>query len=121
MEFLFFSGMNCLTFGRHNAAALEIISLCMAVLPEATSIAFFDTSFHHSIAAAARTYPINQKLAKRRGLRRYGFHGLSYSYILREVAQFLGKSEKDTSIIAMHLGSSASVCAIKDGESVDTS
>ena len=67
-----------------------------------------------------RSYAINQKIAKEKGLRKYGFHGLSYSYILRRVAAFLQKDISQTSIIALHLGSGASACAIKDGKSIDT-
>jgi len=67
-----------------------------------------------------KAYMIDQKIAKAKGLRKYGFHGLSYSYITRAVAGFLGKSEEDTSIIALHLGSGASICAIRKGKSIDT-
>lgn len=65
-----------------------------------------------------KTYAINQHNPK---LRKYGFHGISYSFILDEVAKYLGKPPSDTSIIALHLGSGASACAIQRGESIDTS
>lgn len=68
-----------------------------------------------------KAYPINQKTAKANGLRKYGFHGISYSFILRSVAQFLGKPKDKTNLIVMHLGSGASICAIKEGKSIDTS
>jgi acetate kinase len=68
-----------------------------------------------------KTYAINQKIAKEKRLRKYGFHGISYSYILRAVSNYLSKEPSQTSIIALHLGSGASACAIKDGKSVDTS
>ena len=68
-----------------------------------------------------KTYPINQEIAKANGLRKYGFHGISYSFILRSVAQFLGKPIGETNLIAMHIGSGASICAIRNGESIDTS
>lgn len=71
--------------------------------------------------AHVKTYPINQEIAKANGLRKYGFHGISYSFILRSVAQFLGKPTESTNVIAMHIGSGASICAIKDGKSIDTS
>jgi acetate kinase len=93
----------------------------MILLPNALNVAFFDTTFHRSIPEAIRTYPIDPKLAKLKGLRKYGFHGLSYAYILRSVSAYLSKSETETSIIAMHLGSGASICAIKQGRSLDTS
>ena len=67
-----------------------------------------------------RSYAIDQKIAKEKGLRKYGFHGLSYQYIIRSTADFLGKQQSATSIIALHLGSGASACAIKNGHSIDT-
>ena len=67
-----------------------------------------------------KTYAIDPKITKEKGLKKYGFHGTSYSYILRAVAKHLGKSPSQTSLIAMHLGSGASVCAIKYGKSIDT-
>jgi acetate kinase len=68
-----------------------------------------------------KTYAIDQKIAEERGLRKYGFHGISYSYITRTVASYLGKDVSDLNIIALHLGSGASACAIKNGRSIDTS
>lgn len=68
-----------------------------------------------------RAYPINQEVAKANGLRKYGFHGISYSFILRSVAEFLNKPTEKTNLIVMHLGSGASMCAIKEGKSIDTS
>jgi acetate kinase len=67
-----------------------------------------------------KTYAIDQKIAKKKGLRKYGFHGISYSYILRAVSRHLGREPSQTSIIALHLGSGASACAIKNGKSIDT-
>lgn len=67
------------------------------------------------------TVPIDPEIAGLKGLRKYGFHDISYASILRSVSEFLGKKAEDTSIIALHLGSGASACAIKDGKSVDTS
>ena len=66
-------------------------------------------------------YAIDQEIAKSKGLRKYGFHGISYRYILRSVAKYLNKAESATSIIALHLGSGASACAVKNGKSLDTS
>ncbi|CAI7580573.1 unnamed protein product [Penicillium glandicola] len=105
----------------HNFSALEIVRLCKVELPKVTSITFFDSAFHQTIPEAVRTYPINQEIAKSNGLRKYGFHGISYSFILRSVAQFLGKPAERTNLIVMHIGSGASICAIKNGESMDTS
>lgn len=95
--------------------------LCKKELPSVTSITYFDSAFHQTLPDYVRTYPINQQTAKAHGLRKYGFHGISYSFILRSVTQFLGKPQEQTNLIAMHIGSGASMCAIKEGKSIDTS
>lgn len=105
----------------HNASALAIIKACMKALPKAKNIAYFDSSFHAAIPEAVRTYPIDPQVAKTNKLRKYGFHGISYAFITRSVAEYLGKPENETSIIALHLGSGASACAIRNGKSVDNS
>jgi len=105
----------------HNGSAVAIIKHCHSILPAAKNIAYYDTAFHAPISEAIRTYAIDVAVAKEKGLRKYGFHGISYTFINRAVAEFLKKPEKDMNIIALHLGSSASVCAIKGGKSLDTS
>lgn len=105
----------------HNAGALTIVKAVHEQVPKATNVAFFDSSFHQTIPVAARTYAIDPKVAKHNKLRRYGFHGLSYSYISRAVAAHLQKPLEKLNIIALHLGSGASACCIKDGKSFDTS
>ncbi|CAG8972625.1 hypothetical protein HYALB_00005394 [Hymenoscyphus albidus] len=105
----------------HNAAALEIVKFCIKEVKSTKNVAVFDSQFHQTIPEHIRTYPINQKIAKANKLRKYGFHGISYSFITRSVAEFLGKNEGETSLIVLHLGSGASACAIKGGKSWDTS
>lgn len=105
----------------HNASALAIVKYCISSLASTRNIAVFDSQFHQTIPAHIHTYPIDQDIAKKNGLRKYGFHGISYRYITRSVAAYLGKAEKDTSLIVLHLGSGASACAIKNGKSWDTS
>ncbi|KAF8553970.1 acetate and butyrate kinase [Imleria badia] len=105
----------------HNAAALSVIKACIKALPHALSIAFFDTAFHRDMPRHVSTYAIDQKIARERGLRKYGFHGLSYAFIRRMVADYLHKDEDKLNIIALHLGSGASACAIRGGKSIDTS
>ncbi|KAI2622936.1 acetate kinase [Hypomontagnella submonticulosa] len=105
----------------HNANSLRIIKSCMDELPEALNVAYFDSQFHSSIPAHICTYPIDQEIAKNNQLRKYGFHGISYAFITRSVADFLGKAPGDLNLIALHLGSGASACAIKGGKSWDTS
>jgi acetate kinase len=106
----------------HNVPALELIREIHSQLPPTTkNIAFFDTTFHSTISSARRTYPINPKVAKHNQLRKYGFHGLSYAFLTRQVADFLRQPIDQTNIIALHLGSGASACAIRKGASFDTS
>ncbi|KAK1638178.1 acetate kinase [Colletotrichum phormii] len=105
----------------HNGPALDIVNSCVEQLPDAVNVACFDTQFHSTIPEHVRTYPINQEIAKKNNLRKFGFHGVSYSFITRSVAEFLGKETKDLNIIALHLGSGASACAIRNGQSWDTS
>lgn len=105
----------------HNAGALTIVKAVHAKCPKASNVAFFDSAFHSTIGIPARTYAIDQTIAKRNGLRKYGFHGLSYAFITRAVATHLKKPTSQTNIIALHLGSGASVCCIQNGKSIDTS
>jgi hypothetical protein len=93
----------------------------MKQLPKVKNVASFDSAFHQHMPDYAKTYAIDQKIAKEKGLRKYGFHGISYSYITRTVAKHLQKTSSELNIIALHLGSGASACAIKNGQSIDTS
>jgi len=105
----------------HNAGALTIVRAVQNQLPNATNLAFFDSSFHATIPKHISTYPISPKIATHNKLRKYGFHGLSYAFITKAVASHLKKPVSETNIVALHLGSGASACAIKGGESWDTS
>ncbi|KAI9815467.1 MAG: hypothetical protein M1827_002601 [Pycnora praestabilis] len=105
----------------HNAGALSIVKACHKELAKTRNIAYFDTSFHATMPEHIRTYPIDPKIAKQNKLRKYGFHGISYAFITRSVAEYLHKDQNETSIIALHLGSGASACAVKNGESLDNS
>ncbi|KAI0925724.1 hypothetical protein AcV5_008384 [Taiwanofungus camphoratus] len=104
----------------HNGSALSVMKACIQALPKANSIAYFDTSFHRSIPLHIASYAINQEIAQKRGLKKYGFHGLSYAYILSAVSHYLQKDPSSTNLIVMHLGSGASMVAIKGGKSLDT-
>ena len=105
----------------HNANSLGIVQACVRDLPDARNVACFDSQFHASLPAHIRTYPIDPAIAQSNRLRKYGFHGISYSFITRASADFLGKSRDEINLIALHLGSGASACAIKGGKSRDTS
>ncbi|KAL5375187.1 hypothetical protein DPSP01_011393 [Paraphaeosphaeria sporulosa] len=105
----------------HNAPALSIVRAVSKMLPNAKNVAYFDSSFHATIPRHICTYPIDQKVAEKNKLRKYGFHGISYQFITDAVASHLKKDPKTLSIIALHLGSGASACCIKNGRSHDTS
>jgi acetate kinase len=99
----------------HQPSCLEAIRRAREVWPELPHVACFDTAFHHSLDAAASTFPIAAELRGAPAIRRYGFHGLSYEYVVDQV----GPEELGRAVLA-HLGSGASVCAVQRGESVDT-
>lgn len=106
----------------HNGPALAIVDACLKQLPKtAVNVACFDSQFHTTIPPHISTYPIDQDVARKNHLRKYGFHGISYAFITRSVARLLGKDKGQLNIIALHLGSGASACAIRDGKSWDTS
>lgn len=105
----------------HNANSLPIVRTCLNDFSAAHNVACFDSQFHSTLPDHIRTYPIDPEIAKRNRLRKYGFHGISYAFITRTAAEFLGKPRDKVNLIALHLGSGASACAIKGGKSWDTS
>lgn len=105
----------------HNAPALSIVRAVADILPHAKNIAYFDSSFHNTLPEHVCTYPIDQSVAKTNKLRKYGFHGISYSFIVNAASTYLKRPADELNIIALHLGSGASACCIRGGKSVDTS
>ena len=107
----------------HNPAHLIGIRAALKVFPELAekNVAVFDTAFHQTLPQEAYLYALPHKLYREHGIRRYGAHGTSHRYISEEAAKELGKPLNELNIINCHLGNGASVCAIKNGESVDTS
>lgn len=105
----------------HNGVALSIVDICIKALPETVNVACFDSQFHTTIPPHIYTYAINPQIAKSNRLRKYGFHGISYAFITQSVAEYLSKDVGELNMIALHLGSGASACAIKGGKSWDTS
>jgi len=103
----------------HLPAALAGIRFIAAKFADVPQVACFDTSFHHTIPRIASRYAI-ERCYYDEGIRRYGFHGLSYEYILQELREMEGDGA-DGRVIAAHLGSGASMAALHDGRSVDTS
>ncbi|MEJ5339723.1 MAG: acetate/propionate family kinase [Aquificaceae bacterium] len=102
----------------HNSIAFEGISLSLQLFGNSEHYAIFDTDFHRSIPEYARLYGVDYQLYSQ-GIKKYGFHGISYSYLLSKSEELLKK--KSPSLIMMHLGQGCSVCAVKEGASVDTS
>ncbi len=105
----------------HNPAHIIGIKAAQHSFPALKNVAVFDTAFHTTIPEEAYLYALPYNLYKDHGIRRYGAHGTSHLFITRETAERLGKSKDELNIINCHLGNGASVCAIKNGKSVDTS
>src|SRR4029434_3043198 len=103
----------------HNPASLDGINAVEQVLPRVPQVAVFDTAFHATLPESARTYPLPQQWTREWGMRRYGFHGLSYSYCAGRAAEMIGR--RDLRLIIAHLGNGASVSAVCNGICVDTS
>jgi acetate kinase len=105
----------------HNPAAIIGIKAAQKAFPGLPMSAVFDTAFHQTMPEEAYLYALPYNLYKEHGIRRYGMHGTSHLFIAREAAERLGKPADELNIINCHLGNGASVCAIKNGKSVDTS
>ncbi|MCA2016543.1 acetate kinase [Vibrio tritonius] len=105
----------------HNPAHIIGIKAAQKAFPALKNVAVFDTAFHQTMPEEAYLYALPYKLYKEHGVRRYGMHGTSHLFIAREAAEQLGKPANELNIINCHLGNGASVCAIKNGQSVDTS
>jgi acetate kinase len=103
----------------HNKSSLELFEPIRSSLGDLPLYAVFDTSFHRTIPDTASLYAIPTDLADKHGIRRFGFHGTSYRYILERAAHLLGKPPQELNLVAMHLESGCSVTAIKQGRSVD--
>ncbi len=105
----------------HNPANLKGIYAMKMLLPKVPQVGVFDTSFHQTMPDYSFMYAIPYSLYKKYGIRRYGFHGTSHSYVSRRACEILNCDYASKKIITCHLGNGASIAAIKDGKSVDTS
>lgn len=106
----------------HNPISLAVIYESRKFFPNLPQYVAFDSAFHSTIPYYAYTYALPRRIIKKFRFRKYGFHGLSYSYVAREIPRFLKKNPKNIKIVACHLGTGgSSVAAIKDGRSIDTS
>jgi acetate kinase len=104
----------------HQPKSLAAYEAVRAVLPDVPAVACFDTAFHATMAAAAATFAVPLEWRDRWGVRRYGFHGLSHAYVARRAAELVERPAAGLRIVSCHLGAGASVTAIRDGRSVDT-
>ncbi|MFV8457093.1 acetate/propionate family kinase [Vibrio owensii] len=105
----------------HNPAGAIGIRAAIEAFPSLPQFAVFDTAFHQTMPQRAFTGAIAKELYTDFGVRRYGFHGTSHYFVSREAAKMINKPVEESSFISVHLGNGASVCAINNGESVDTS
>jgi len=105
----------------HNPANVMGIKAAMELLPNVPQIAVFDTSFHQTMPKTSFLYAIPYEYYEKYKIRRYGFHGTSHKYVSRRAAEILGKDIKTLKIITSHIGNGASIAAVKNGESFDTS
>ena len=105
----------------HNPANLLGIEVAVESAPAVPQVAVFDTAFHQSIPIYAFRYAIPQDLYEAHRVRRYGFHGTSHFYVIKQAASFLNRPLESLSLITLHLGNGASAAAVKGGRSIDTS
>lgn len=105
----------------HNPGALQGIAAMQAVLPGIPMAAVFDTSFHATMPPEAYLYAIPYEYYEKYRVRRYGFHGTSHKYVAEKAAEYVGRDWKNTKIVTCHLGSGASIAAVENGKSVETS
>ena len=105
----------------HLPGQIKGIRACTNMLPMVSQVAVFDTSFHQNIPPEAHIYPIPYKYYEKNHIRKYGFHGISHQYVAETAAMFLDKNITKLKIISCHLGSGASISAIKYGNCIDNS
>lgn len=105
----------------HNPANLKGVTSMQTLLPQVPQVAVFDTSFHQTMPNYAYMYALPYKFYKEDKVRRYGFHGTSHKFVAQKAADLVEKKVEDLKIVSCHLGNGASICAIANGKSVDTS
>ncbi len=105
----------------HNPANVIGIRACQELMPGVPMVGVFDTAFHQTMPKEAFMYGIPYEYYEKYGVRKYGFHGTSHSFVSKRVCEFLGQDLKNTKTVVCHLGNGSSICAVKNGESIDTS
>jgi acetate kinase len=104
----------------HNPPAISALEAVQRLVPGVPNVACFDTAFHATIPEPAAVYAIPRAWTKERGVRRYGFHGLSHAYAARRTAELLRRAPEELRVVTCHLGAGASLAAVAFGRSVDT-
>lgn len=105
----------------HNPANLIGIRACQELMPNVPMVGVFDTAFHQTMPKKAYLYGIDYDYYEKYKVRRYGFHGTSHSYVSKRAAEIVGKPYEELRTIVCHLGNGASICAVENGKSIDTS
>ncbi len=105
----------------HNYANLSGVEAAQHLFPGVQQVAVFDTSFHQTLPPQAYLYGLPYRYFEELGVRRYGFHGTSHRYVARQAQELLDLPAEDSGLVIAHLGNGASVCAVRNGQSVDTS
>lgn len=105
----------------HNPPNIIGIEACKQIMPDVPMVAVFDTAFHQTMPRHAYLYALPYDIYEKYGIRKYGFHGTSHKYVAQRAAAMLNKPLEELRLISCHLGNGASICAIKNGKSVDTS
>ena len=104
---------------KHLPAEIDLVEAFTRHLPDVPQVLCFDTAFHHNLPRCARLLPVPRRF-EAEGVRRYGFHGLSYSFLMGEVERLAGKEAARGRIVLAHLGSGASMAAVREGQAIDT-
>lgn len=105
----------------HNPANITGIKACQALMPNTPMVAVFDTAFHQTMEKGAYLYALPYELYEKHSIRKYGFHGTSHKYVAERASKLLGRPLEELKIITCHLGNGASICAVKNGKSINTS
>ena len=105
----------------HNPANLIGVRACQDLMPGVPMVGVFDTAFHQTMPEKAYIYGLPYEYYEKYGVRKYGFHGTSHSFVSKRMAEILGLDYNNSKIIVCHLGNGSSICAVENGKSVDTS
>ena len=105
----------------HNPPGIIGIKACQKVMPDKPMVGVFDTAFHQTMEKEQYIYPVPYEYYEKYGVRKYGFHGTSHMFVSKRLSEIVKKDIKDLKIVTCHIGQGASICAVKGGQSIDTS